>query len=248
MSIERNKMYLCFLLLMLLSCNGKEGNIQGAWSLDSKAVEEPLPSKLQVMFSQDSPFRYEEEFYITDTLIEYPLGFSEEGNWPHRNFVSYHIKGDKMVIGRDTVGFEFTRGKLCIENQCFTRLGTSMDMRLQYVDLQVKYHRDLSMGLKVEESGEFDLYHSVLGESRKGAFSSDAKAYLAKLGSRLEVEKLNKIYNVGTSDVREYELFMVLNNESYAVKTFGLQGELPFEMRAFIHNLIKSVEEEVKKE
>ncbi|TXB62040.1 hypothetical protein [Phaeodactylibacter luteus] len=248
MNTRRYKVSLCFLLLMLLGCNEEKRGIQGEWSLNSNEIEKPLPSKLRAMFIYDYPYSYKEKIYITDTLLEYPLGFSDEERWPQRNFLYFQIKEDKMVIEGDTVDYKLAQKKLCIENQCFNQSDTGMGLRFQYVDLQVKYERSLSMGFKVEESGEFNLYHSELEESRKGFIPLESIDYLAKLGGRLKREQMNRIYNVGVSHAREYELFIVLNDESFAVKTFGLDGRLPFEMRAFIHNLIKSVEEEVKKE
>lgn len=243
MSMEIKKAYFGLLLLVVLSCNSRKTNIEGAWRLESNAVQEPLPSKLNVMFLHDSPFSYEEVIYFTDSLIEYPLGFSDESSWPHRNFLPFYAKRDKIVIDSDTFSLNFRGGRLMIENQCFTPPSERNSMRFQYVDLQVKYDRDLSLGLKVEESGKFNLYHSVLSERIEGTFSSESVAYLAKLGSRLNVNQLNMIYNVGASDVREYELFLILNDETYAIKTFGLEGELPFELRAFIYNLIECVEQ-----
>ena len=81
--------------------------------------------------------------------------------------------------------------------------------------------------------------------STEGLLSSESIDYLLKLGSRLKREQLNEIYNVGVSHAREYELFLVLNDESFAVTTFGLEGKLPFELRAFTSNLIKCIEQEI---
>jgi hypothetical protein len=246
MNTRSYKVSLCFLLLMLISCNGEKKGIQGEWILNSNEIEKPLPSKLRAMFEYDYPYMYKEKIYITDTIMEYPLGFSEEKRWPERNFLYFQIKEHKMVIEGDTFDYKLAQKKLCIEDHCFYQSETGMGYRFQYVDLQVKFEEKLSMGFKLEETGEFNLYQYGQEGNRKGVISSESLEYLAKLGGRLKREQMNKIYNVGVSHAREYDLFMVLNDESFAVETLGLEGRLPFEVRAFIHNLIKSVEEEIK--
>ena len=198
------------------------------------------------MFEIRGPLDYTEMLFVDQQMVEYPLGFEQEiENWPTNNFSPYVILGNRIVFNGDTLDLKKRPNELILNDFTFRKATFELGEPFEYLDLQISYGGELSFAFTIDSTGKYDLYHSSLAKDLKGKLPHEEINYLKKLSRRIQLDDLNRFYNVTRTHSRTYELQIYLNGQMYQVQTEGVREAFPFGLKAFIRNAIIAIEKQI---
>ncbi len=177
--------------------------------------------------------------------MENPLGFRNKGDILEDNFVDYEIRGSKLLVQEYNITFDIHKDRICMNNNCFKKEDKGEDVVVKSIDLKVNYGGELSLGFTIFDTGTLKVYHSNMEGVKEVRIEKALFDYIKDIASRVKFDETSEYYNPNTFDEREYELSILTSSGKFTINTNGLRGDVPFEVKALVVNLIKVLEQNV---
>lgn len=127
------KVYLLSLVFVFLysSCTNEKQVVQGVWEIKKSDQNSKFKPPFKKILEADYPWDYRECIYITNDLIEYPLGFKKGENALSNIFLEYMTLGNYIFAKEQKI--KLSKGELCIRKNCFTKIDVILN-KVSYVE------------------------------------------------------------------------------------------------------------------